>query len=96
MFFATLLVCLGFARSEQREACAHHDPLRQPFFGELHVHTAFSFDGWGQGTRGTPRDAYAFARGASIGIQPYDAGGQATRRVQLRRPLDFTLVSDHA
>jgi hypothetical protein len=60
------------------------------------VHTAFSFDGWGQGTRGTPRDAYAFAQGASIPIQPYDEGGQAKRRVQLRRPLDFTLVSDHA
>jgi hypothetical protein len=60
------------------------------------VHTAFSFDGWGQGTRGTPRDAYAFAKGESIAIQPYDAGGQALRRVQLRRPLDFTLVSDHA
>jgi hypothetical protein len=90
------LLCLGFTRTEERAPCAHHDPLRQPFFGDLHVHTAFSFDGWGQGTRGTPRDAYAFAQGASIGIQPYDAGGQATRRVQLRRPLDFTLVSDHA
>jgi hypothetical protein len=91
-----LLCCLGFTRTEQREACRNHDPLRQPFFGELHVHTAFSFDGWGQGTRGTPRDAYAFARGESIAIQPYDAKGQALRRVQLRRPLDFTLVSDHA
>jgi hypothetical protein len=90
------LLCLGFARTEERAPCAHHDPLRQPFFGDLHVHTAFSFDGWGQGTRGTPRDAYAFARGESIGIQPYDPGGQATRRIQLRRPLDFTLVSDHA
>jgi hypothetical protein len=90
------LLCLGFTRTEQREPCAHHDPLRRPFFGELHVHTAFSFDGWGQGTRGTPRDAYAFAQGASIGIQPYDEKGQPLRRVQLRRPLDFTLVSDHA
>jgi len=60
------------------------------------VHTAFSFDGWGQGTRGTPRDAYRFAKGHAIGIQPYDAKGQPLRRVQLRRPLDFTLVSDHA
>ena len=92
----TALLCLGFARSERRAPCAHQDPLRQPFFGDLHVHTAFSFDGWGQGTRGTPRDAYAFAKGASIGIQPYDAEGQPLRRVQLRRPLDFTLVSDHA
>jgi hypothetical protein len=90
------LLCLGFTRSEEREPCAHHDPLRQPFFGELHVHTAFSFDGWGQGTGGTPRDAYAFAKGESIGIQPYDDKGQPLRRVQLRRPLDFTLVSDHA
>jgi len=92
---ATLL-CLGFARTEEREPCAHHDPLRRPFFGDLHVHTAFSFDGWGQGTRGTPRDAYAFAKGASLGIQPWDEKGQAVRRVQLRRPLDFALVSDHA
>jgi hypothetical protein len=90
------LLCLGFARSEERAPCAHHDPLRQPFFGDLHVHTAFSFDGYGQGTRGTPRDSYAFARGQSIGIQPYDEKGQPLRRVQLRRPLDFTLVSDHA
>ena len=90
------LLCLGFSRSEERAPCAHEDPQRQPFFGDLHVHTAFSFDGFGQGTRGTPRDAYAFARGASIGIQPYDEKGQPLRRVQLRRPLDFTLVSDHA
>jgi hypothetical protein len=94
--FLAALLCLGFARTEEREPCAHHTPLRRPFFGDLHVHTAFSFDGWGQGTRGTPRDAYAFAKGASLGIQPYDEKGQAVRRVQLRRPLDFTLVSDHA
>ena len=90
------LACLAFARTEERAACAHSDPLRRPFFGDLHVHTAFSFDAWGQGTRNTPRDAYAFARGESIGIQPYDEKGQALRRVQLRRPLDFAMVSDHA
>jgi Protein of unknown function (DUF3604) len=90
------VLCLGAGRSEVRMDCEHRDVERQPFFGDLHVHTAFSFDAWGQGTRGTPHDAYAFARGESIAIQPYDAGGQALRRVQLRRPLDFAMVSDHA
>ena len=52
-----------FARTEPREPCASHDPLRQPFFGDTHVHTAFSFDAWGQGTLAGPRDAYRFARG---------------------------------
>ena len=27
-----------------REPCAHNDPLRQVFFGDLHTHTAFSLD----------------------------------------------------
>jgi len=85
-----------FARTEERAPCAHHDPLRRPFFGDTHVHTAFSFDAWGQGTRNTPRDAYRFARGEAVGIQPYDAEGRARRRVWLRRPLDFAMVSDHA
>src|SRR5262249_3128953 len=43
-----------------------------------------------------PRDAYRFARGERIGIQPYDAGGQALGHVQLRRPLDFAAVTDHS
>ena len=86
----------AFERTEERAACSSHDPLRRPFFGDTHVHTSYSFDAWGQGTRNTPRDAYRFARGESIGIQPYDANGKATRSVQLRRPLDFAMVSDHA
>src|SRR5262249_36168504 len=43
--------------------CAHRDPLRRPFFGDTHVHTALSFDAAGQGTRTTPREAYRFAQG---------------------------------
>jgi hypothetical protein len=83
-------------RSETREPCLHRDALRQPFFGDTHVHTALSFDAVGQGTRNGPRDAYRFARGEAIGIQPYDDAGEPLRTIQLRRPLDFAAVTDHA
>jgi len=84
------------ARSEERLPCAHYDPLRRPFFGDTHVHTAFSFDAWGQGTLAGPRDAYRFARGEAIGMQPYDAEGRAQGQIQLRRPLDYAVVTDHS
>jgi Protein of unknown function (DUF3604) len=86
----------AFERTETREPCSDTDPLRRPFFGDLHVHTTFSFDAWGQGTRNTPRDAYRFARGEAVGVQPYDAEGHPLRTLQLRRPLDFAAVTDHA
>ncbi|MEE2665848.1 MAG: DUF3604 domain-containing protein [Myxococcota bacterium] len=82
--------------SEEREACASYEPLRRPLFGDTHVHTAYSFDASVQDTRNTPRDAYRFARGERLGIQPYDREGNAARSAQLRRPLDWTAVSDHA
>ncbi|MEM9173824.1 MAG: DUF3604 domain-containing protein [Myxococcota bacterium] len=82
--------------SEERAACAKHDPVRQPFFGDTHIHTVYSFDANAQDTRNTPRDAYRFAKGERVGLQPYTADGQATRSAQLRRPLDFTVLTDHA
>jgi hypothetical protein len=85
-----------YAVTEQREACANHDPLRRPFFGDTHVHTTYSFDANSQDTRNTPRDAYRLAKGEKVGLQPYDAEGNALRSAQLRRPLDFTAVTDHA
>jgi hypothetical protein len=59
------------AITEQREPCAATDPLRAPFFGDTHVHTGYSQDASTQGTRTTPRDAYRFARGNAIAIQPW-------------------------
>ena len=86
----------AYAVTEKREACADHDPVRRPYFGDTHVHTTYSFDANGQDTRNTPRDAYRFARGEKVGLQPYAPDGQPTRHAQLRRPLDFTVVTDHA
>ncbi len=34
----------GVHDTEDREPCLNHAPLRQPLFGDLHVHTGFSFD----------------------------------------------------
>ena len=81
-----------------REAapCAHRDPLRRPFFGDTHVHTALSFDAAGQGTRTTPREAYRFAQGEPLGIQPFGPDGRAQQTIRLRRPLDFAIVTDHS
>jgi hypothetical protein len=77
-------------------ACTDHDPLRRPFFGDLHVHTARSFDAWVLDTRATPDDAYRFARGERIAAPPLDAAGRGARTLRLARPLDFAAVTDHS
>ena len=76
--------------------CAHRDPLRQAFFGDLHVHTRYSMDARSRGMRATPDDAYRFARGEPLGLGPFDERGRGSRRARLDRPLDFAAVTDHA
>lgn len=98
-----LLACLSLflsaglfdmAYAQTREPCAHYNPLRQPFFGDLHVHTTYSSDAIVFYMRNSPRDAYAFARGASLPLPDFD--GNQTRTAQIDRPLDFVAVTDHA
>jgi hypothetical protein len=61
----------------------------RPFFGDTHLHTAFSFDAGAFGARLLPRDAYRFARGEQLTA----SSGQP---VKLSRPLDFLVVADHS
>lgn len=93
---STLSAAWAQGTDGERTPCEHHQALRQPFFGDLHVHTRYSLDASTQGTRTSPAEAYRFARGERIGIQPWDESGQPARSLQLRRPLDFAMVSDHA
>ena len=85
-----------YAVTEERAPCRDYTPTRRPLFGDLHVHTARSQDASTQDTRTSPRDAYRFARGESLGIQPHTDDGKPMRRVQLERPLDFAAITDHA
>ena len=54
------------ASSAKAEPCLNQDPLRQAFYGDLHVHTALSSDAWNYDVEVRPRDAYAYAFGNSI------------------------------
>ncbi|MBI3782282.1 MAG: DUF3604 domain-containing protein [Deltaproteobacteria bacterium] len=76
--------------------CPQRNPLRNVYFGDLHVHTTLSFDANLWDTRTTPADAYRFARGATLLLPPLDAQGNGTRPARLERPLDFAAVTDHS
>lgn len=82
--------------TEAREPCRDRSANRNAYFGDLHIHTGFSYDARPFGTTTTPADSYRFARGGLIAVPPYDDQGQAGATVQLRTPLDFAAVTDHA
>jgi hypothetical protein len=80
-------------RTEVRAPC-EANALRNPYFGDLHIHTRFSADAYLFGTRADPRDAYAFAQGSEITLA--DENEAQTRTARIDRPLDFAAVTDHA
>ncbi len=82
--------------ADEDVGCADRDPLRKPYFGDLHVHSVRSFDSYLYDTRATPDEAYRFARGETLLAAPLDSEGRPTRPVRLERPLDFAAVTDHA
>jgi len=65
-----------------------HNPLKEAYFGEQHIHTAYSLDAFLGGTRLTPFDAYEFAQGAEVEVNGV--------KHKLDRPLDWVAVTDHA
>ena len=93
---AVLALARPVAGTDRHVPCTDSNPLRNPYFGDLHVHTRLSLDAATQGTRAGPREAYAFAQGEPLAIGPYDDDGRSLRTLRLERPLDFAAVTDHA
>ena len=86
LLFAGLLgvSAQAFERSESRAPCDHATPNRLPLFGDLHVHSSYSFDSYISSQRNDPWAAYRFARGEPITLS--DADAEQTVIAQLRRP----------
>ena len=68
---------------------ADYNPNKNAYFGDLHIHTSWSFDAFIYNVRTTPDDAYRHGKGESI---PHVSG----TNVQRNHPLDFMAVTDHA
>jgi Protein of unknown function (DUF3604) len=64
------------------------NPLKEAYFGEQHIHTAYSLDAYIGGTRLTPFEAYDFAKGAEVEVNGV--------KHKLSRPLDWVAITDHA
>ena len=73
----------------QEEVVVPSNNNRDAFFGDLHVHTRYSFDAYIFGTTASPDDAYRYAKGGAI---KHPLGFD----MQLDDPLDFYAVTDHA
>jgi len=78
---ALLMMSTGLVQAQQ-------NPMRNAYFGETHMHTMFSLDAYIGDNRQSPDMAYRFAKG-----EAFDIGGVTK---QLKRPLDFAAVTDHA
>lgn len=66
-----------------------YNPNKNPYFGQTHLHTGWSFDEAFYNVRVGPENAYRHARGEKV-MHP------AGYEVQLKIPLDFMVVSEHA
>lgn len=65
-----------------------HAEERRAYFGETHMHTAFSLDAYIGGNRILPGDSYRFAKGEDLFVNGVVHN--------IGRPLDWAAVTDHA
>ncbi len=101
LFFLGFVLCLmscqspsGDTPSPLKSASKNSSPVIEPgeksaYFGDLHVHTSWSFDAFIYNVRTNPDDAYSFGKGKPIDHFVLD-------KIQIDRPLDFMAVTDHS
>ena len=67
-----------------------HNPEREAYYGETHLHTSWSFDAYIFGnTKATPVEAYEYGKGKAIKhAMGYD--------IKIEQPLDWMGVTDHS
>lgn len=94
---SALLGCGGNSNTNEKEEKATEettatevpvDPLKNCYFGDLHLHTVLSADANLFGATLTPEDSYKFAMGEEV-----EYFGQKVKRIA---PLDFLAVTDHS
>ena len=75
-------------RSPAEVEAAHSDP-KQAYFGDLHIHSRWSFDAYASQVRVGPEQAYRYARGEAI---DHVSGA----KIQMQGPpLDFMALTEH-
>jgi hypothetical protein len=70
-------------------AALERNPQREAYFGDLHIHSRWSFDAYSAQVPVGPEDAYRYARGEAI---EHVSG----RQIQMKGPpLDFMALTEH-
>jgi hypothetical protein len=86
----------GDSQPAPEPKCDDFDEKRNVYFGDLHAHTALSYDSNIMGTRVTQDEAYGFAKGGEIQLAASVIGDGGPRRAKLSRQLDFASLPEHS
>lgn len=97
-FAATAFILMSAKHSDEKKVraidhakaakYAPANPLRNAYYGDLHLHTALSFDASAFGTRILPDASYKYAKGDSVVFMG--------KKIKRNGTLDFLAVTDHS